>query len=303
MVIYESNHYVVGEVINNHCVVSEAHQEGGQMGRKPRTIFTGALYHIIQRGNNKNFIYDDIMDKKMFFKILVETKTKYDFQILYYVLIDNHYHLLLEAGDIPISKSIQILNTAYSKYYNKKYNRTGTVYGGRYTASLVTDTRYYYQLLKYIANNPVKAGIVKNQSDYRWSAHISIKTGNRSIIAINRTLSYFPSPASKVLGEYVNLIENNAEISSDYGLVSNKEAQKLKDSLDYILQNMKLSESIQMGIKNGDKNVSFKNERDEFIKLAINAGFKTKEIASHISYSYEYVRRITNSGKITSNTL
>jgi len=261
------------------------------MGRKPRIIFSGALYHIIQRGNNKNFIFEDISDKKMFFKILLETKAKYSFQILYYLLMDNHYHLLLEAGEIPISKSIQILNTAYSKYYNKKYNRSGTVYGGRYSASLVADTRYYYQLLKYIANNPVKAGIVKNHSDYRWSAHMSIKTGNRTIVAIERTLSYFPSPSSKVLMEYINLIENSAELSSDYGLVANKEAQKLADSLDFILQNMKLSEVILSGIKKGDKNRVFKNDRDAFIQQASAAGFKTKEIAAHISFSYEYVRQ------------
>lgn len=262
------------------------------MGRKPRIIYCGALYHIIQRGNNKNYIYEDNLDKKMFFKLLLDAREKCDFKILYYVLMDNHYHMVIEAGDIPISKAIQRLNTAYSKYYNKKYSRIGGIYGGRYTASLITETKYYFQLLKYLADNPVKAGIVKNPSDYRWSAHTSIKSRDNSIVDIDRTLSYFPSPKSKVMQDYINLIENDLEIKSDYGLFPIKEAQKLSDSLDYILASLNFSEDVFIKIKQGDKSSNIKAERDCFIKKAYEAGFKIKEIAKHLSFTYEGIRKV-----------
>ena len=169
------------------------------MGRKPRVLYDGALYHIIQRGNNRNYIYEDVQDKKMFFELLLEIKQRCGFQILYFVLMDNHYHLILESGELPISKGIQLLNHKYSKYFNKKYSRTGTIYGGRYTAVLVKDTSYYYQLLKYIARNPVKAGIVKRPEDYRWSAHRDVKVEDGRIMNIEKMLSYFPSTRASIM--------------------------------------------------------------------------------------------------------
>ncbi|MGI6728249.1 MAG: transposase [Anaerovoracaceae bacterium] len=262
------------------------------MGRKHRVMYSGALYHIIQRGNNRNYIYEDISDKKIFFKLLLDARKKCEFHVLYYVLMDNHYHMILESGDIPISKGIQRLNTAYSKYYNKKYSRSGGIYGGRYTLVLITETKYYYQLLKYIAHNPIKAGLVKKPDEYRWSAHPSIKSGNCRIVNIEKTLSFFPSPKPKALREYIDLIEHDLEIKSDYGMVPVKDEQKLSDALDYILRDINLSEDLIVRIKSGDKSVRLKEARNQFMKEAYKAGFRIKEIANHISYSYEGVRKV-----------
>jgi len=178
------------------------------MGRKPRTISEGALYHIVQRGNNRNYVYENITDKNCFLRLLVESKEVGNYRILYYVLMDNHYHLILESGEVPYWKGLQWLNTTYSKYYNKKYNRSGGIYEGRYSAWEIGDTRHYYQLLKYIAENPVKAGIVKKPRDYRWSAHLDIIASRNQIVDVTRTLSYFPGPSSKAKAEYVDLIEH-----------------------------------------------------------------------------------------------
>ena len=262
------------------------------MGRKPREFLSEGLYHIIQRGNNRNYIYEDIQDKKRFFQLLLDAREKCGFQILYFVLMDNHYHLLLESGEVPISKGIQRLNTAYSKYYNKKYNRTGGICGGRCTQSLVTDTRYFYQLLKYIARNPMKAGLVKRPEEYRWSAHPDVKAGKRHMVNIDRLLSYFPSHGSKALTEYINLIENEAEITTDYGLLPVKEEKKLADALNYIMKTIGLNESQIQRIRKGDKNRQLQPDRNRFIQEAYAAGFQTKEIANHISYTYEAVRKI-----------
>ena len=262
------------------------------MGRKPREFYPGALYHIVQRGNNRNYIYENIQDKKMFFELLMDAQQKFDFHILYYVLMDNHYHLILEAGDTSVSKAIQRLNTAYSRYYNKKYNRSGTIYGGRYSSTRIKDAKYFFQLLKYIANNPVKAEIVNNPEEYRWSAHPSIKNNDRSIVEIEKTLSYFPSPKTKAKEDYINLIEKDLEIKSDYGMAPVKESQKLSDSLDYILISLEYKEETIVKIKQGDKRRDIKAERDRFIKKAHESGFKIQEIADHISFSYEGVRKV-----------
>lgn len=265
---------------------------GGNMGRKPRVIYNGALYHIIQRGNNRNYIYEDINDKKMFFKILLETREKYDFKILYYVLMDNHYHIILEVGETSISKVVQWLNTRYSKYYNKKYNRTGSIYGGRYTCHIISDTKYYFKLLNYIAANPMKAKIVKNTREYRWSAHQQIISKDSSIVDIEKTLSYFPSPRSMVMQEYIELIENESVISSNYGMLPIKDSRKISDALDYLMVSLNFKEGISEKIKGGDKSYKFNEERGCFIKAAYEAGFKIKDIANYIKFTYEGVRKI-----------
>ncbi len=262
------------------------------MGRKPRILNCGALYHIIQRGNNKNYIYEDILDKKMFFKLLIKAKDKFDFKVLYYVLMDNHYHMIVEAGETPISKAFQWFNMLYSKYYNKRYNRTGSIYGGRYNSTLISETRYYYQLIKYIAYNPVKAKIVNNACDYLWSAHISVLTGNKSVIDIDRMLSFFPGPKSKALNQYIELVEKEIEIRSDFGFDTNKEDQKIVNSLNYLLESLNYSDKVLKKIKLGDKSQNIKSERDEFIKVAYESGFTINEIARYTSFSYEGIRKI-----------
>lgn len=262
------------------------------MGRKPRRVSKGALYHIVQRGNNRNYVYENITDKNCFLRLLVESKEVGRYRILYYVLMDNHYHLILESGEVPYWKGLQWLNTTYSKYYNKKYNRSGGIYEGRYSAWEIGDTRHYYQLLKYIAENPVKAGIVKKPRDYRWSAHPDIIASRNQIVDVARTLSYFPGPLSKAKAEYIDLIEHERTIKSDYGLVPTKDEQKLKDALDFILSTFSFPEQVVENIRQGRKATKVKTERDQFIAAAYQAGFSVREIAEYLSLSYEGVRKI-----------
>jgi putative transposase len=268
------------------------------MGRKPRIFYNGALYHIIQRGNNKDYIYKDNSDKTMFFNLLLLAKEKCGFEVLYYVLMDNHYHMILESGDIPISKALQLLNTSYSKYFNKKYNRSGGIYEGRYASLLITSQRYYYQLLKYMAFNPVEAGIVKNAKDYKWGAHQHIRSGHSNIINICKTLSFFSGSEGNAFADYIDLIEHDAGNKSDYGLLPEKSEQSLCSSLDHILQTMGLTEEMISRLKRGDKTSELIDARRNFITQAFMHGYRIKEIANHISLSYESVRSYVKNNHI-----
>ncbi|HAS73694.1 MAG TPA: hypothetical protein DCS67_06080 [Clostridiales bacterium UBA8960] len=146
------------------------------MSRKLREYHKHGIYHIIQRGNNKTFIFEDQADKQYFVDLIKEVHALLPFYMLYYVLMDNHYHLLIEMLDHEIGPIMKLINMCYSKYYNKKYGRVGTIFGGRYSALEVKDARYFVRLISYIANNPVKAGIVKKPSDYKWGAHHEVVT-------------------------------------------------------------------------------------------------------------------------------
>ncbi len=105
------------------------------MGRKIRTYFEGAIYHVIQRGNNKAFIFQKQADKIKLLDLLHETMQteNYNYKLLYYVIMDNHYHLIVETPSIDanVSRIFQRVNMLYAKYYNKAYERCGGIYGGR----------------------------------------------------------------------------------------------------------------------------------------------------------------------------
>ena len=131
-----------------------------------RIEYPGAFYHAIQRGNNRENIFLSDTDKSSYLNHLIELKKKFDFILLGYVLMDNHYHLLLQTGDDPLHKIIFRQNMYYSRYFNKTHNRSGHLYGDRYKASLVQDERYAFAVLRYIHWNPVKAGITTVPEKY-----------------------------------------------------------------------------------------------------------------------------------------
>jgi len=99
-----------------------------------RVEYPGAFYHVIQRGNNRENIFLNDTDKSLYLNHLVELKKKFDFILLGYVLMDNHYHLLLQTGEDPLHKIIFRQNMYYSRYFNKEHNRSGHLYGDRYKA-------------------------------------------------------------------------------------------------------------------------------------------------------------------------
>ena len=102
----------------------------------------------------------------------------------------------------------------------------------------------------------------------------------------------FPGPSNKAKAEYIELIEQERAIKSEYGLVPIKDDQKLKDALDFILSTLGFSERVVESIQRGEKTTKFKTERDQFMATAYHAGFSVKEIAEYLSLSYEGVRKI-----------
>ena len=176
------------------------------MGRPKRDFLNGHLYHIIQRGHNQNFIYQGQADKLSFFKILKDIQQKESLVLLYYVLLDNHYHLLVEAGEASMGGVFQKINQAYSRYFNRKYEHNGTIYGSKYKAFHVGDMRYLVTLLTYIAGNPIRAGIVNYPEQYPWSAHSDIVKNKPSLIDRNRLFSRLGFSESEGLNNYLVLM-------------------------------------------------------------------------------------------------
>ncbi len=142
------------------------------MARKPRVHFPGGLYHVIARGNQRQALFLCETDLKRFLSFLSEYKTRHSFHLYAYALMTNHIHLLLEVGEIPLSKTMQSLLFRYTRYFNRRYEKMGHLFQGRYKAILCDKDVYLLELVRYIHLNPVRAEIVKDPDEYPWTGHL-----------------------------------------------------------------------------------------------------------------------------------
>jgi len=142
------------------------------MPRQPRYNLPGLPQHVIQRGNNRQAVFFDEGDYRRYLSDLDEIATDTGCSIHAFVLMTNHVHLLVTPGVANgISKLMQGLGRRYVAYVNHTYQRTGTLWEGRYKASLVAQDRYLLACMRYIELNPVRAGMVEHPGDYHWSSY------------------------------------------------------------------------------------------------------------------------------------
>lgn len=147
------------------------------MSRPLRLEFPGALYHITSRGDRREDIYEDDTDREEFLEVFAAVISRFNWVCYTYCLMDNHYHLLVRTPDGNLSKGMRQLNGVYTQTYNRRHNKTGHLFRGRYKAILVDEDAYLLELSRYIVLNPVKAYKVNQADDWHWSSYRST-TGN-----------------------------------------------------------------------------------------------------------------------------
>jgi len=142
------------------------------MARLPRYVLPGQPQHIIQRGNNRQTIFAADADYQFFRDSLVEAAGRFGLAIHAYVWMTNHIHLLATpAYEDSISKTFQSAGRKYVQYFNFTHKRSGTLWEGRYRATVVDTQNYLLRLMRYIELNPVRAGMVGHPRDHIWSSH------------------------------------------------------------------------------------------------------------------------------------
>jgi len=142
------------------------------MARKPRICPAGYAQHVVQRGNNRCACFTGEDDYIAYAHWLAEGAKKYDIAIHAWVLMTNHTHLLVTpSDDNTVSLMMQYLGRHYVRRFNRIYNRTGTLWEGRYKSSLVDSDQYVLACYRYIENHPAKASTVSSPGEYRWSSY------------------------------------------------------------------------------------------------------------------------------------
>lgn len=165
------------------------------MSRQARRLSNTGLYHIIFRGINRKNIFEEENDYEKMIEMLGQIKNEKEFNCYAYCLMNNHVHLLIcekEIGDI--SNIMQRLLTRYAGWYNKKYSRSGTLFGDRYKSEPVEKDNYLLSLIRYIHQNPKKAGLVSQLQDYKWSSyHNYIKENRKNMVETTYILKMLSS--------------------------------------------------------------------------------------------------------------
>ena len=141
------------------------------MARQLRIEYEGAYYHVLSRGNNQQAIFLSDHDRNTFLQTLARQSERFEVDIIAYVLMDNHYHLLLRTNRPNLSKSMQWLGTTYTTIFNLRHSRKGHLFQGRFKSILVENESYLMQLSCYIHRNPLRAGIVGRLLDHTWSSY------------------------------------------------------------------------------------------------------------------------------------
>jgi len=141
------------------------------MARPLRIEYEGAFYHVTARGNERKEIFQTKKDYERFKGYIIGAQDKYDFLLHCYVLMTNHYHLIIETPKANLNKIMHYINGSYTTYFNRNQGRNGHLFQGRYKAILVDVDRYLLELSRYLHLNPVRGRLVKRPEEYGYSSY------------------------------------------------------------------------------------------------------------------------------------
>ncbi len=168
------------------------------MARPLRLIVPDGIYHATARGIAKGEIYADDRDRRLFLHILGRTVARFDWRCLSFCLMPNHFHLLLRTPNANLSRGMARLNGGYAQAYNRRHERIGPLFAGRFSGRLVQRDRHLLEVFRYVALNPVSARLCESPSAWLWSAHSAL-AGERSApgwLAVDEARSWFATPGA-----------------------------------------------------------------------------------------------------------
>ena len=232
------------------------------MARRPRIEMAG-YYHIINRGVEQRTIFLDDKDHRKFLDIINESIPAYKFILHAHCLMPNHYHLLVETILENLSLVMRQINSRYSIYFNKKYNRVGPLWQGRFKSWFVLDEAYMRTLIKYIEYNPVKAGITQRIGEFKWASRLSLP-----FLSLSESSSGLSERELKQIDEIFN-----AKISYDPKL-NTIQGQKDKPLNEYFIEADTIS------------------KRNWNVVRAVNDGYMQSEVAVFLGVSNVLISKI-----------
>ncbi len=142
------------------------------MPRASRVTMDNAVYHIITRGNQKQTVFADALDYSKYLSILTTYKKRYQFKLYCFCLMPNHVHLIIEVEDsFTLNKIMRGINLSYTLHFNFKHKKVGHLWQDRFKSKIIERDSYLVECMNYIETNPIRASLVSNLSEYKWSSY------------------------------------------------------------------------------------------------------------------------------------
>jgi len=280
------------------------------LGRRPRLEYEGAVYHVIQKGNNKENIFEDDIHKEIIINNVLNYVKPMKYSIYGYVIMSNHYHLIIQTTDIPLQKIMHRINNNYSKYYNRKMNRTGHVFGDRYKAIPVLDETYLLTLIRYVHQNPVRAKICRTVKEYGWNSDFFYRNNVKGNLNIDFVLNMLSEDREKAVTLYEGFMstyeqENYDEKTTIGGALQNPVPEVCspeREELDDILRQTEVNMEYFRLIKAGSRRRELTPYKTKYVQKAFKLNYTLKEIGDNVNISDAAVFRLINS-KINENSI
>lgn len=280
------------------------------MARPLRIEYEGALYHITSRGNAKEDIFSDDEDRNIFLDILALIKERLNWFCHAYCLMDNHYHLIIETPEGNLSKGMRQLNGVYTQRFNKRHNRVGHVFQGRYKSIVVDKENYLLEVSRYVVLNPVRAKAVEKPEEWKWSSYqgtAGLSTPH-PLLTTDWILGRFGKEKRQARDKYVAFILEGIsgeaiwdELAGQCLLGDGNFIDRLKrylgnreDIKEIPARQRLLGRPSLDNLFHGGKGL-LRTERNALIEEAIvKHGYTQKELADHLGLHYSTISRLLN---------
>jgi putative transposase len=253
-----------------------------ELPRNARNISESGVYHIMLRGINRQAIFEDDEDIQRLLETIVRFKEISKYELYAYCIMSNHVHLLIKETEESVSNTIKRISGSYVFWYNKKYERCGHLFQDRFKSEAVDNDEYFLTVLRYIHQNPIKAGLVKDNSDYKWSSYNEYI---KEAVVINKdfVLKMFSSDKKKAMEMFSKFnYQNNIDIC-------------LEDEDKIRVSDIELRDKFaQLGITNANEFKQLeKRKRDDILKnLKSIEGVTIRQLSRVTGISKSVINRI-----------
>jgi len=188
------------------------------MSRPIRIEFPNALYHVTARGDRREDIFDDDVDRRAFLATLAQVVEQFNWLCYAWCLMDNHYHLLIQTPDANLSKGMRQLNGVYTQTSNRRHKRVGHLFQGRFKAILVDSDAYLLELARYVVLNPVRAGMVRRPDKWAWSSYRASMglVPAQTFLAVDGLLAQFAKRRAVAQARYAKFVAEGIKAPSPW---------------------------------------------------------------------------------------
>ncbi|MGV0035125.1 MAG: transposase [Candidatus Azotimanducaceae bacterium WSBS_2022_MAG_OTU7] len=278
------------------------------MSRPVRIEFPGAVYHVTSKGRDGQIVFADTDDRGVFLNVVGNVVDRFGWLIHSYVLMDDHYHLVVEVPEANLSKGMRQLNGVYTQHVNRRHGQEGPIFHGRFKSVLLEKKNYLLPVCRHVVTNPCRLKDAPNYSSYKWSSYRALagQVKAPAFLYKDDVLHYFGKREKDAQRKYRDYVKEGVGKDSPLEQRTHQVllgSDRFLSEMQPILQGERLSKKGPKAAKSRRSlNALFKKvedktrgERNELMKKAhIDFGYTLMEIGDHLGLHYTTVSKVVN---------